>query len=218
MFRMLILVAAWLAGAAVAPSPARAQAMHVVELFASHNCDACPAAHQTLRMLADTQRDVLVLTWSVDYWDYLGEADPMALPDAKARQAAYVARFGLKGPYTPQTVYDGRTHCAGNRPLQVGARLRAVRKVPESGVEMQLAGGGVALAAPGPLEAEVWLVAFHAEGDHDTAMVNPVSGLTALGRWDGTPWRISLPDCPSGCAMLVQDAGQGAVLAALRLD
>ena len=44
----------------------------LVELFANQNCPACPKAHKTMREVSAERDDVLVLTWVVDYWDYLG--------------------------------------------------------------------------------------------------------------------------------------------------
>jgi hypothetical protein len=66
--------------------------------------------------------DVLILTWSVDYWDYLGGKDPMAMGESKERQRAYVDRFKLRGPYTPQTVYNGVEQCPGNKPTARSTR------------------------------------------------------------------------------------------------
>jgi hypothetical protein len=80
----------------------------LVELFASKNCRACPAAYKTLKEVQAERGDsVMVLTWAVDYWDYLGGKEKMALPESKDRQRAYCDHFSLRGPYTPQTVYNG---------------------------------------------------------------------------------------------------------------
>ena len=88
----------------VAVPAAQAESPTLIELFASQNCRACPKAHKTLKAVDEARDDVLILTWSVDYWDYLGGKDPMAMGESKERQRAYVDRFRLRGPYTPQTV------------------------------------------------------------------------------------------------------------------
>ena len=54
-------------------APAFAEGPVLVELFASQNCRACPKAHKTLKAVNAERDDLLVLTWSVDYWDYLGD-------------------------------------------------------------------------------------------------------------------------------------------------
>ena len=87
--------------------PAHAEGPMLVELFASKNCRACPAAYKTLKQVEAKRGDsVMVLTWAVDYWDYLGGKEKMALPESKERQRAYVEHFSLRGPYTPQSVYN----------------------------------------------------------------------------------------------------------------
>ena len=106
-------------------APASAQPV-LIELFSSHNCPACPQAHRTMAQVEAERDDVLILTWSVDYWDYLGEPDPMAMDISTHRQEAYVDRFNLRGPYTPQTVYNGAAQCQGNKPGDVARRLEEV--------------------------------------------------------------------------------------------
>ncbi|MEM7768305.1 MAG: DUF1223 domain-containing protein, partial [Pseudomonadota bacterium] len=108
----------------------------LVELFASHNCRACPKAHRTLKTVSAEDPDVLVITWSVDYWDYLGDADPMAMKESVERQHAYVEQFGLRGPYTPQTVYNGLAQCPGNRPRAVRRKIDKAREASAPGASI----------------------------------------------------------------------------------
>ena len=64
-------------------APVQAQGPMLVELFASKNCRACPAAYRTLKQVEAERGDqVIVLTWAVDYWDYLGGKEQMALPES----------------------------------------------------------------------------------------------------------------------------------------
>ena len=62
---------------------------------------------------------VLALTFSVDYWDYLGWADTFAKPEFAERQKAYVAKLALREPYTPQVVVDGRAQAPGSKTERV---------------------------------------------------------------------------------------------------
>src|SRR5208337_3080503 len=87
--------------AAAGPRPA------VVELYTSEGCSSCPPAEAYIG--ASTQRrDVLPLTFHVDYWDGLGWRDRFALPEAARRQRNYARVLGLSSVYTPQAVVDGR--------------------------------------------------------------------------------------------------------------
>ena len=66
-------------GPAVKVVPARARTPVVVELFTAQGCSSCGKANQLAAELS--QRDgVLALTYSVDYWDYLGWKDTFAKP------------------------------------------------------------------------------------------------------------------------------------------
>lgn len=208
-----------------APGPAQGEGEDIaaskvlVELFASQNCRACPKAHETLTAVDSARDDVLILTWSVDYWDYLGRPDPMAMPISATRQGAYVDTFGLRGPYTPQTVYNGRKQCPGNRPRDVERRLDAVEDDGGHGVVFrQLETGEWRVDAPIGLPADVHLIDFRAAGDHETDMVNPVTGMTTLASFATGGTLGGIPACDSGCALVVQSPGHGQVLAALRVQ
>ena len=91
----------------------------LIELFANQNCPACPKAHRTMKQVEAERDDVLILTWTVNYWDYLGDPDPMAMPAAKDRQMAYTDRLSLRAPYTPQSFYDGAKECPATKKRQI---------------------------------------------------------------------------------------------------
>src|SRR5438270_13293400 len=85
----------------------------VVELFTSQGCSSCPPAD---RYLAELAKDpsLVVLSWPVDYWDYIGWKDTFGSPGFTARQKAYAAVRRDDQVYTPQAVIDGVTHAVGN--------------------------------------------------------------------------------------------------------
>ncbi len=100
----------------------------LVELFTSEGCSSCPPADATLARIAHEQSvpgvEVIPLAWHVDYWDYIGWADPFASKASTARQQAYAAALGRgRSLYTPQAVVDGRAEMNG---ADAGAILRAV--------------------------------------------------------------------------------------------
>ena len=81
----------------------------VVELFTSQGCSSCPAANEFVGELTHDE-DMLVLTYGVTYWDYLGWKDTFADPAFTKRQRAYDKAFGLGNVYTPQIVLNGSAH------------------------------------------------------------------------------------------------------------
>jgi len=107
-------------------SPAAASAAPrspvVIELYTAQGCGSCTGAGAAMEALA-ARRDVLPLTFNVDYWDYLGWTDTLARPEFVVRQKTYVSRFKLEDPYTPQAVVGGRGE-AGAREAQGALGLR----------------------------------------------------------------------------------------------
>lgn len=190
----------------------------LVELFASQNCAACPKAHRTLQSVAKENDDVLILTWSVDYWDYLGQADPMAMPEAKARQAAYAEHMGLRAPYTPQSVYDGAKQCPATRRKTVEKNLEARRKAKAKQPAMLIQTGEIIEVKDAcATDLDVILVEYLPDEAHETTMVNPVISKQVLGRC--TPDTKSFTaTCQRQCAVLLQKPDHGEVLAALALN
>ena len=115
-----ILLAA-LAGLAAAGASARAEPTTcVIELFTSQGCAACPAADALLGRLS-VGGNAITLSYPVDYWDYTGWKDTLALPMSSWRQKSYSAVRGDGEIYTPQVVVDGITHA-------VGSDLDAIRR------------------------------------------------------------------------------------------
>ena len=85
----------------------------VVELFTSQGCSASPPAD---RLLGELARDpsIVALTLPVDYWDYLGWKDTLAIPQHSARQQAYAHERGDRNVATPQAVVNGAIAVVGS--------------------------------------------------------------------------------------------------------
>ncbi|MET0167901.1 MAG: DUF1223 domain-containing protein, partial [Vicinamibacterales bacterium] len=85
---------------------ASAEPRAVVELFTSQGCSSCPAAD---KLLGELSRDpsLITMSLSVDYWDYLGWKDTLALHGHSDRQRAYAEARGDREVYTPQVVING---------------------------------------------------------------------------------------------------------------
>lgn len=208
----LFALSAFAVPAAVAESPV------LIELFASKNCRACPKAYKVLGEVEAARDDVLILTWSVDYWDYLGGKDPMAMAESKDRQRAYVDRFRLRGPYTPQTVYNGIEQCPGNKPGKVESAIEKAKKDAPKGVTLTRKGNDVMLDGKAPGLTDIWYVDYLDGEENKTAAIHPVTQVTALGPWLGGRTQLALPECHANCAVIVQEAGFGPVLAVMALD
>jgi hypothetical protein len=190
----------------------------LVELFASHNCRACPKAHRTMTEVDATRDDVLILTWSVDYWDYLGEKDPMAMAESKDRQRAYVDKFRLRGPYTPQTVYNGLEQCPGSKPAQVESALERVSSADPSPANLARKGKKIELTGSVTGLIDIFVIDYLDGDANPTSMVHPVTHVTSIGPWIGGRVEIDPSVCKATCALVVQEAGFGRVLAAMDIS
>ncbi|MEO1785828.1 MAG: DUF1223 domain-containing protein [Pseudomonadota bacterium] len=201
----LLFAAIVLAGGPTLVRPAVGQPV-LVELFASQNCRACPKAHETLRAVEADGANVLILTWSVDYWDYLGDADPMAMEESVERQRAYVEKFRLRGPYTPQTVYNGVVQCPGNRPRAVTRNLGKASDVVLPRASITAVGGALVVEGEAGAAGAVTLVEYLPDSAHGTRMRNPVVRHALLGSFDGARLELAVPSCAHRCAVLLEMA------------
>jgi hypothetical protein len=188
---------------------ARAEQRVLVELFTSQGCSSCPAADKLLSELA---KDPAILTMSlaVDYWDYLGWKDTLALPGHARRQRAYAGTRGDRAVYTPQIVINGVAHVLGS---DKGAIERAVKSArngnqnPLIAVQAAIADGSLHVdvpAAKNPGQSgEVWLCPISKQvpvqigrGEnkgHTITYTNVVRGWVKLGEWNGQPLKFSKP-------------------------
>jgi hypothetical protein len=238
---LVAIVASAIAACLAAPSPARAGAPVVVELFTSQGCSSCPPADEYLGEL--TMRDgVIPLAFHVDYWNYIGWADPFASKQMTHRQKAYSRALAQRYVYTPEMVVNGNTQEVGSNRHGVEALIAAARQAPAAGPSISLTrdndGRRIHLrlgsvAASEKETATIWLVKFDRE--HTTAVrvgenegrtltdYNVVRTLHQLGAWMGEALDIvydaNLPDEPGdgGCAILVQRDGVGPIIAAAML-
>lgn len=153
--------AAWLSIGLLLASmtaPARGQdGLVVVELFTSQGCSSCPPANAVIGEVA--RRDnVLVLSQHVAYWDYIGWADPFAIPQTTARQKAYARALNLNYVSTPQVIVQGQHELTGTDRDRL---LAVIASVDSSG------GPRIALGetATGHLEIGVSAAGRPANGD-----------------------------------------------------
>lgn len=195
-----LILLVWPVGAFAAKPPV------LVELFTAQGCGSCNDANAYLGKLAE-RPGVLALTFSVDYWDYLGWTDTFARPEYSERQKAYVARLKLREPYTPQVVVDGRDEAQGLKTGEVDRLIRAAATQPHNPPDIRFVGARRVDVGSGRVArggAEVWLIRYDPRavevavraGDNRGETVvqkNVVRQMKRLGSWRGKPQAYRVP-------------------------
>ena len=208
-----------------APPPPRTPV--ILELFTAQGCANCPEASAYVAKLAD-KPGILPLTFSVDYWDYLGWTDTFAKPEFAGRQKAYDDKLSVRDPYTPQVVVDGAAEATGAKTVRVDKLVKDAVKARRDPPDIHFVGNrvyvGSARAPSGG--GEVWLVRYDPKtqevavkaGDNKGQMVvekNVVRELARLGAWRGRPVAFRLPaadDEGLKTVIIVQGAKGGRVI------
>lgn len=214
------------------PLPAAAQVSSsqvLVELFTSQGCSDCPPADEFAGELARDPR-LVVLTFSVDYWDYLGWRDTFARPEFSQRQYDYARARGDGKVYTPQMVVNGARHAVGGdrsavlglikEALALPARLTLTVAATEIRVEVA--------EFPSAVKATLWLMAVRKEARQDIARGenagktviyhNVVVGMAPAAMWKGEALKASwlrsavMPAGAQFCAAVLQKEKTGPVL------
>jgi hypothetical protein len=237
---MLVLVGSVSLGATATFAQSRPA---VIELYTSEGCSSCPPAEAYLGELAE-RRDVLALSFHVDYWDDLGWRDRFALPAAVDRQRAYAKALRLASVYTPQAVIDGTANFVGSDRAAIGRALtgagagsgtdsgRDAARRPGVGIELAAAAGGLNIAlAPhaGVTPSDILLIAYQRDaktpvgrGENSGRTLsefNVVRDFHSLGLWRGEARQFhvrgdSLPPGTTDVAVIVQTQGQSAIIGA----
>src|SRR5262245_37872075 len=134
--------------------PADKRTPVIVELFTSEGCSSCPPADEVLARLERAQpvagAEIIALGEHVDYWNYIGWADPYSSPAFSERQGAYSEAFGRDGVYTPQMVVDGRAEFVGSNWNKAVAAITNAARAPKADVQITLSkkiDGAVSLQA-----------------------------------------------------------------------
>jgi hypothetical protein len=208
--RSLTCAAMILSAYAVTNSPARAEPRAVLELFTSQGCSSCPAADKLAGEFA-SDPNMLVMSLAIDYWDYLGWKDTLALSGHSRRQKAYAKSRHDREVYTPQVVVNGVAHVLGSDKSAIERAIKQTRgtagvlSVP---VTLAMTSGKLSVNVPAGTEghAEVWLcpmtkavsVAIGRGENHGHTITyhNVVRRWMKLGDWTGKSgsWNVPLVD------------------------
>jgi hypothetical protein len=184
----------------------------VLELFTSQGCDSCPPADILFGELSKDP-SIIVLTTAVDYWDYLGWKDTLALPGHANRQRAYARVRGDRDVFTPQVIVNGSAQALGSDKSQIDRAIAQSRRLPTTlsvPLSMKVGDGKLTVNVPasksGTDRAEVWLCPlFQAvpvtitRGENKGRSItyhNVVRRWIKLGDWNGaeSTWTVPLSD------------------------
>ncbi len=217
----------------ILPVALRADNPVVVELFTSQGCSSCPPADRVLAHVAEYD-NVIALALHVDYWDYLGWKDSFANPAFSARQRRYARNWNERSVYTPQIVVQGVEYMVGSRGDAV---QRQIMQYEEHNVTVNVSitfSNGSATITIEPQGQNVAPCAIYLVGYSDGAEItiergelrgrtlhytNIVKSWETIANWDGRS-SISLRAenlSDLNYVVIVQEAGQGPILAAARV-
>lgn len=121
---------------------AQPRVLNVIELFTSQGCSSCPPADRQLTEIEAKADHLLLLSWHVDYWDYMGWKDTYADPRHTKRQSKYSRVHGIDYVYTPQFIFNGHYISEGLDQSRVN---KMVRKKVEALLEVRSVSDGLEL-------------------------------------------------------------------------
>jgi hypothetical protein len=149
------------------------------------------------------------MSLAIDYWDYLGWKDTLALPGHTNRQRAYSKVRGDREVYTPQVVVNGATHVIGSDKQAIESAVAQTRTQPSMlsvPVSLSVADNQISVsvaAAPNTPKGEVWLcpitrntsveISRGENSGHTLTYHNVVRRWVKLGEWTGAASDYKVP-------------------------
>jgi hypothetical protein len=176
----------------------------LIELFTSQGCSSCPPADVLAAELARDPNNI-VLSFNVDYWDYLGWRDTLAKAEYSQRQYDYAKSRGDGSVYTPQMVVNGGAHAVGSKQRDVKREIDNSRE-HSLAATMKLAMSKKSISVEIPAasiegDATLWLMAVEPRvkqkierGENtgrDITYINVVRNLVPAAMWSGEAFKGS---------------------------
>lgn len=208
---------------AIAPRPV------IIELFTSQGCSSCPTADKVLKYFVDNNPNVIALSMHVDYWNYIGWADPFSSAQITQRQKQYSAAMGRNNIYTPQMVIDGKYQESGSHynkilPL-VGEALSGAKDVPVSvdAVDNKLQVGITPHSSQAQENADIVVIGYDNEkttkvtrgenSGEEITNANIVQYIKTIGTYNGEKVSIEgeIPKTDN-VIVILQNAGQKEII------
>lgn len=229
----------WMCAAACVLLPAQLEAKPpvVLELFTSQGCPSCPPADEVFGKLIDDNRDIIALSFHVDYWDRQGWKDPYSLAESTARQNDYADAMHSTKLFTPQVIVNGSASFIGTKQHDIRQAMNEARRseAPYLPVALDPTAEGMRVTitpqAEGNIrgEADIWLVAYEKEGSTRVRRganwgktlnhYHSVRQILYLGKWHENAVAIDLDFKPDTefAAILLQRPDGGRIIGASQL-
>ena len=211
----------------------------VVELFTAQGCPSCPPADAYLGELAQRE-DVLALGFHVDYWDFIGWADPYADAVYTRRQHTYAGLLHIPYVFTPQIIVDGVLQGSGSNRGTIAQHISVAAEMEKPWVDVRLThvgDGRVRVQLPEmnyPGEADVFLVRY--DKQHETQITrgenigldlknyNVVRHFQPVATWRGDALDLTIPlrhdgkEAETAYAVIVQEPTTGRIVGATHIS
>jgi len=208
----------------------------VLELFTAEGCTSCLPADSNVNAWAG-RRTVLVLTYHVDYWDYIGWRDTKADAAFAARQQGYMTALRHNMVYTPQLVIGGSDDELGVDKEGVATALADSRHIAGMIPLRWLKDQEGHLLIDLPMTAidkpaTLWLITYRRQVETEImagenagkrlTSLNVVRSVEKLGTWSGLAMHLPVSlnrqaggDLPADAAAIVANQAEfGPVIAA----
>ncbi len=204
----------------------------LVELFTSQGCSSCPPADKLAGELSRSP-NLVVVSFNVDYWDYLGWRDTLAKPEYSQRQYDYAKTRGDGQVYTPQMIINGAEHASTGNVATLIAK--AASNTPQVSLALTVTAHEIrAEIADQPFDgdATLWLMAIVPEieqkidrGENAGTRItyhNVVRNLVPAAMWKGGAYKGSwmkdavMPGECKSCIAVLQRGRTGEVLGLAR--
>jgi hypothetical protein len=155
--RLILLLA--LAGCSSAHGETTARGPVILELFTSQGCSSCPPADKLLgKLTADKQ--LVGLSFHVDYWNDLGWNDPYSAPAWTRRQHAYAAALGDDRVYTPELVVGGTKGIVGSNAVAISSAIAKADRPALLAAKPLWSKDALEITATAPANADVYVAVF----------------------------------------------------------
>ncbi len=154
------IAALWMAFTVTAVARPVPKRVHFVEFYTSDACANCLPADKTIAAAAG-RPDIILLSFHVPYWNYLGWNDKLGLQAAAMRQEAYAHRWRWSDIFTPQVIVNGRISGTGKSSADLDQLIGAAQPIRQLSIVSDKTSLKVILPSMSHAsESTVWIAVF----------------------------------------------------------